>query len=67
MDLDELVKLLRCPIDHQPVETDGQFIICTACDAHYPIVDNIPYMVVEEAQFPHGKRQPNVSHPEEQA
>ena len=58
MDLKELVDILACPIDKQPVRMEGDWIICSACDAHYPIQDGIPCMLIEEAKYPNGKKQP---------
>ncbi|MCL4543582.1 MAG: Trm112 family protein [Chloroflexi bacterium] len=57
MELQELAKILVCPIDKQPVRLEDDWIICTSCDAHYPIENGIPYMLAEEAKYPNGKRQ----------
>ena len=57
MDLQELVNILACPIDKKPVRLEGDWIICSFCDAHYPIRDGIPDMLVEDAVFPHGKKE----------
>lgn len=56
MDLQELVTILACPIDKQPVRLDGDYIVCSYCDAHYPIRDGIPCMLADEAEYPNGKR-----------
>ncbi len=58
MTMEEFVRILACPIDKQPVRLEGQWIICTYCDAHYPIRDEIPCMLIEEAQYPNGKKAP---------
>ena len=57
MELKELVDILACPIDKKPVRMEGDWIICSACDAHYPIQDGIPCMLIEEAKYPNGKKQ----------
>jgi hypothetical protein len=56
----ELIELLVCPVDHAPVEYKERraVIICTACDRHYPVRDNIPVMLIEEATIPSGRPTP---------
>ncbi len=44
----DLLALLVCPVDKQPVRLEGEALICTACDRFYPIEDGIPNMLVEE-------------------
>lgn len=52
----ELLDILACPKCKQPVEErtrDGQdFLVCTApdCGLAYPIRDDIPVMLIDEAQ-----------------
>jgi uncharacterized protein YbaR (Trm112 family) len=49
---DELLKILACPADHAPVVRDGDRIVCTKCGRRYPIRDDIPIMLIEEAELP---------------
>ncbi len=49
---EELLANLACPLDKQPVELVGEYLICTACGRRYPIRDGIPVMLVEEAELP---------------
>ena len=44
----DLLALLVCPVDKQPVRLEGETLVCTACDRVYPIEDGIPNMLVEE-------------------
>lgn len=55
----ELVDLLVCPVDHAPIEYKERrkLIICTSCGRHYPVRDNIPVMLVEEATIPPARGQ----------
>lgn len=52
---DQLLEILACPKCKQPVElkeADGaEFLVCTApdCRLAYPIRDEIPVMLIEEA------------------
>jgi uncharacterized protein len=49
-----LVELLVCPDCHGAVEYKDRrhLIICTKCGLHYPVRDDIPVMLVEEATRP---------------
>ena len=54
----ELVEILICPncrgeIEYRP---DRQLIVCVGeCRYEYPVIDDIPHMMIEEAQKPDGK------------
>ncbi|MDR7545133.1 MAG: Trm112 family protein [Armatimonadota bacterium] len=49
---DELLAILACPVDHAPVRREGDRIVCTQCGRRYPIRDEIPIMLIEEAELP---------------
>ena len=44
----ELLEILACPADKQPVELQDDFLICRTCGRKYPIEDGIPIMLIEE-------------------
>lgn len=45
----ELLEILACPADKQPVELQGDdFLVCHTCGRRYPIEDGIPIMLIEE-------------------
>lgn len=48
----ELLEILACPKCKQPVEVDetGDWIICPACRLRFPIRDDIPVMLLDEAE-----------------
>jgi uncharacterized protein len=48
----ELLEILACPLDKQPVELRGEHLVCTSCGRRYPIRDGIPVMLLEEADSP---------------
>ncbi len=50
----ELIELLICPACHGEIEYKDRrkLIICTACGLHYPVRDDIPVMLVDEATRP---------------
>jgi len=45
-----LLEILACPSCHSPVEAVGDEICCTGCALAYPIRDDIPVMLVNEAR-----------------
>lgn len=49
----ELLEILVCPVDKEPVKlTEGEKgLKCTKCKRVYPIKDNIPVMLVDEAKI----------------
>jgi uncharacterized protein len=48
----ELLAILACPLDKQPVTRQGNYLVCQECQRHYPIRDGIPVMLIEEALTP---------------
>ena len=48
----ELLKILACPVDKKPVKLEGDRLVCSECGRRYPVVDDIPVMLVEEAEMP---------------
>ncbi len=44
----DLLALLVCPVDKQPVRLEGDALRCTACGRLYPIEDGIPNMLVDD-------------------
>jgi uncharacterized protein YbaR (Trm112 family) len=47
----ELLEILVCPVCKKPVtlKADGESLKCGECRRVYPIRDNIPIMLVDEA------------------
>ena len=48
----ELLAILACPLDKQPVNRQGNYLVCQECQRHYPIRDGIPVMLIDEALTP---------------
>ena len=50
----ELLDILICPSDHGEVEyrQDEEVIVCLKCGLRYPVRDDIPVMLIEEAERP---------------
>ena len=48
----ELLDILVCPVCKLPVQltTDGQGLKCAQCRRVYPIKDDIPNMIIEDAK-----------------
>jgi len=49
----ELLDILVCPLCKRPVKltTDGQGLKCSQCRRVYPIKDDIPVMLIDEAEI----------------
>ena len=49
----ELLDILVCPLDKTPVKltADGKALKCSACRRLYPIRDDIPVMLIDEARI----------------
>lgn len=45
----ELLEILACPVCKTGVRLENGFIVCSKCGRHYPIKDDIPIMLIEEA------------------
>ncbi len=61
----ELLEILACPAceERPPVHLseDGKWLVCSRCGRHYPIRDDIPVMLVDEAVIP----DPDLPEPQE--
>lgn len=51
---EELLALLVCPMGKAPLRREGDTLICTHCGPKYAIRDDIPNMLIEEAELPPG-------------
>jgi uncharacterized protein len=45
----ELLSILACPLDKHAVSRQGNYLVCSACQRHYPIREGIPVMLIDEA------------------
>ena len=50
----DLLALLVCPLGRAPLKREGDILICTRCGPRFSIEDEIPNMLIEEAQLPNG-------------
>jgi uncharacterized protein len=48
----DLVELVRCPKcrGRLTLQADGQALDCSSCGLRYPIIDDIPQLLAEEAK-----------------
>ena len=51
----ELLDILACPACKSEVTQSGDFIVCSKCGRRYPIKDDIPIMLIDEAELPGSK------------
>ena len=49
----ELIEILACPACKTEVRLEGNEIVCAKCGRRYPIKDDIPIMLIDEAIDPH--------------
>ncbi|HZG93546.1 MAG TPA: Trm112 family protein [Mycobacteriales bacterium] len=55
MNLDPaLLEILACPDCHAPLEADdaASRLVCTGCGLRYPVRDDIPVLLIDEAERP---------------
>ena len=50
----ELLSMLRCPLTRSPLRQEGDYLVAEVGGLRYPVRENIPVMLVEEAQLPPG-------------
>lgn len=48
----ELLDILACPLCKADITMEGNRIVCTKCGRRYPIKDDIPIMLIDEAEVP---------------
>ncbi len=51
----ELLEILACPLCKSEVQLENDKIVCTNCERRYPIKDDIPVMLIDEAELPQGE------------
>jgi len=47
----ELLEIIACPKCKKDVVLEKEKIVCTGCGRRYPIKNDIPIMMVEEAEL----------------
>jgi uncharacterized protein YbaR (Trm112 family) len=52
----ELLEILACPACKADVKQEGDRIVCVKCGRRYPIKDDIPIMLIDEAEMPGEKK-----------
>jgi uncharacterized protein YbaR (Trm112 family) len=50
----EIVELLRCPLGKAPLKQEGNYLVCTLCEVKFPVRDEIPILMIDEAVMPDG-------------
>ncbi len=46
----KLLEILACPVCKESVEEKDDWILCSTCKKRYPVRDDIPIMLVDEAE-----------------
>ena len=47
-----LLGMIVCPADRAGLREDGDRLVCAKCGRRFPVRDNIPVLLVEEAEPP---------------
>jgi uncharacterized protein YbaR (Trm112 family) len=55
---EELLALLVCPLGKAALRREGETLVCTRCGPRFAIQDDIPNMLIEEAELPPGCASP---------
>jgi uncharacterized protein YbaR (Trm112 family) len=48
----ELLAVVACPDCHGKLEPSGEELVCQGCGLAYPVRDDIPILLVDEARRP---------------
>jgi uncharacterized protein YbaR (Trm112 family) len=51
---EELLALLVCPLGKALLRREANVLVCTRCGPRFAIRDDIPNMLIEEAELPAG-------------
>jgi uncharacterized protein YbaR (Trm112 family) len=51
---EDLLALLVCPMGKAPLKREADSLVCTRCGPRFAIRDDIPNMLIEEAELPSG-------------
>ena len=49
---DKLLEVLACPLCKEKVQLEEDKLVCQKCGRRYPIRDDIPIMLIDEAELP---------------
>ena len=53
MNLDPaLLDIIVCPACHGSLDAEGEELVCAGCGLAYPVRDDIPVLLVDEARKP---------------
>jgi len=48
----DLLAIIACPACHSKLEPLGEELVCQGCGLAYPVRDDIPVLLVDEARKP---------------
>ena len=54
----ELLRILRCPMGKSELRLENDYLVCIQCGPKFSIQDGIPVMLIEEAELPDGRSNP---------
>ncbi len=54
----DFLDILACPACKADVRLEDERIVCTKCGRRYPVKDDIPIMLIDEAEMPEEQDKP---------
>ena len=51
---DDLLSILVCPMGKAPLRREKDVLVCTRCGPRFAVKDDIPDMLIEDAELPAG-------------
>lgn len=58
----DLMKILACPKCKGDVKESGMFIVCNSCQLAYPVLEDVPDMMIEDAWPSEKAKKSNFKH-----
>ena len=51
---ESLIDDLVCPVGKEKLAVSDGYLVCSKCGVRYPVIDNIPHLLIDDAVFPEG-------------
>ena len=48
----KLLEIIVCPACHADLAVEGEELVCSGCGLAYPVRDDIPVLLIDEARKP---------------
>ena len=51
---ESVIEYFNCPLGKAKLKLVGNSLVCTRCNVIFPVVNDIPSLIIEEAKLPEG-------------